>query len=493
MSLASLTLLRPWWLLALLPLGLLLWRLWRAPQRGEATWRGLIDAHLRAHLLVFSAPRARRTGLALFAVALLLAVLTLAGPALEQQAQTAYRRDVTRLLVLDLSPGMAAQLEQVKLKLLALLRALPDGQTALLVYGGEPYLVVPPTTDVEAIALFVPELAPDVIPVPGNHPERALRMAGDILQRNAAQQREIVWITAAANGAELPLAELAGQWVGIRLAILHVASAHDPALAAAADRSGGALVRLRADDGDVRQLVSTLQADSGWLAGTSKASGDGADLGYWLLLPLLVLAALAFRRGLLALLLGPLLLMGLLTPQPAAAQAVPLAAMWTDYQAWRLLEAGNPKAAAERFADPRWRAAAHYRAGQFEQAASLLSAGHDADAHYNRGNALAKQGKLAQALSAYDAALTLRADDADTRYNRDLVQRLLNQQSQAPKGGGGRPPPPNQGQGSEAEREADRIADQWLRSIPDQPASLLRRKLLAEQRRRQAGEAARAW
>ena len=488
MSLASLTLLRPWWLLALLPLGLLLWRLWRAPERSETTWRGLIDAHLRAHLLVFSAPRARRTGLALFAVALLLAVLTLAGPALEQQPQTAYRRDVTRLLVLELSPGMAAQLEQVKLKLLVLLKALPDGQTALLVYGGEPYLVVPPTTDVETIALFVPELATDAIPVPGNHPGRALRMAGDILQRNAAQQREIVWITAGSNGAEL-----AGELVGIRLSILHVASADDPALAATASRSGGVLVRLRADDGDVRQLVSALETNGHWKTGVRSTSGDATDLGYWLLLPLLPLTALAFRRGILALLFGSMLLVGLLTPQPVLAQGLSLSALLTDYQAWRLLEAGQPEAAAARFADPRWRAAAHYRAGQFEQAASLLAAGHDADSHYNRGNALARLGKLAEALTAYDAALTLRADDADTRYNRDLVQRLLNQQSQAPQSGGGRAPPPGKGQGSEAEREADRIADQWLRSIPDQPGSLLRRKLLAEQRRRQAGEEAHAW
>ncbi|MEO5661211.1 MAG: hypothetical protein ABIQ90_15660, partial [Polaromonas sp.] len=49
------------------------------------------------------------------------------------------------------------------------------------------------------------------------------------------------------------------------------------------------------------------------------------------------------------------------------------------------------------------------------------------------------------------------------------------------------------GQVGVAEREAARVADQWLRSIPDQPGSLLRRKLLAEQRRRRAGETAPAW
>lgn len=505
MNLSSLSFMRPWWLLALLPLGLLLWRVWRAPEHGEAAWRGLIDAHLLAHLLVFPAPRARRAGMALLAGQLMLTVLALAGPALEQR-QSTYLRNVTRVLVVDLSPAMAAQLEPVKLKVLALLQAWPDGQTALLVYGGEPYLVVPTTTDVATIALFVPELAADLIPVPGNRPERALRMAGELLKRNAAQQREIVWITAGSNGAELPPSELGGA----RVSILQVAEVDDPALAGVASRSGGAFVRLRADDGDVRQLVDALATRGNWRAAAETTGAGAADLGYWLLLPLLPLAALVFRRGVLALWLASLLLSGLLAPQPAAAQDLPLAALWADYQGWRLLEAGEPQAAAERFADPRWRAAAHYRAGQFEQAARAPAAAPDADANYNRGNALAKQGKLTEALAAFEQALIPNALDADTRENRDLVLRLLKQQSEAPNSGaggaappppgkvpvaGGRAPPapdPAQSQAGAAEREAARVAEQWLRGIPDQPGSLLRRKLQAEHRRRLAG-AAREW
>ena len=513
MNLAALSFVRPWWLLALLPLGVLLWRLWRAPHLGEAAWRGLADAHLLAHLLVFPAPRARRVGLALFAGGLLAAVLAMAGPTSQQHPQQpsepAYRRDVTRLLVLDLSPDMTAHLEQVKPKLLALLQALPDGQTALLVYGDEPYLVVPPTTDVETIALFIPELATDIIPMPGNHPERALRMAGEILARSAGQQREVLWIKAGAKGAELPLADLAG----VRLSILHASTALDPALAAAASRSGGAVVQLRADDGDVLQLVSALETRSGWVAGQGTAPAAAADFAYWLMLALLPLAALAFQRGILALLLSSLLLAGLLTPQPAEAMDFRLTAMLADYQAWRLLNEGNPEAAAARFVDLRWRAAANYRAGHFAKAASLLEMGHDADSHYNRGNALARQGQLEPALAAYDTALDLRADDADTRHNRDLVQRLLNEQSKAPESGGGGPSPrkpqggpqvakqappaprptPSRGEDGNAESEAARVAEQWLRRIPGRPGNLLRYKLLAEQRRRQADGAERAW
>ncbi len=505
MGLNGLSFLRPWWLLVLLPLALLLWRVWRMPQHGAAVWRQLIDAHLLAHLLDASSPRGRGIGMAVVATALLAAVLALAGPAFMPAGQPVVQRDVTRLLVLDLSPGMAAPLERVKSKLLALLQAWPDGQTALLVYAGEPYLVVPPTTDTQTIALVVPDLAIDVVPVTGNRPERALRMAIDTLQRSATQQRELLWITAGADAAQWSQADLGT----VRLSVLQVVVADDRALGDAATRSGGVSVRMTADDSDVRQLVSTLATGNGWVTGIDRVEGAAMDIGYWLMLPLLPLAALAFRRGVLAMVLMPLLLAGLLLPRPVLAQDAPWSALWADYQGWQLLEASLPQAAAVRFADPRWRAVAHYRAGQFAQVASMLSGPTDADTHYNRANALAKQGQFADALAAYDAALTLRSDDADARFNRDLVQRLLNPPPHPPPpaaGGGGASPPAGGGQqagkpaptdagvqSQRADQDAARIAQQWLRAVPDQPGSLLRRKLLAEQRRRQSGEAARAW
>ena len=508
MGLPELSFLRPAWLLALLPLGILVWQLWRLPDTGAAGWQRLVDPHLLTHLLVVSSPHRRRSGVALFATGLLVAVLALAGPTRGSVSQASVQRDVLRLLVLDLSPAMAVPMAQVRLKLLALLKAWPQGQTALLVYGGEPYLVVPPTSDVETIALFVPELAPDALPVPGNQPDRALSLVREVLARSTAQQHDVVWVTAGSAGVTLPLADLAG----IRLSILQVAGSPESVLEAAASRSGGALVQLRADDGDVRQLLSALSSPVGSAAGTGNAANAPADLGYWLLLPLLPLAALAFRRGILLSWLA-LWLAGSLAPQPVMAQSLWVPAAWADYQAWRLLEAGQPDAAAARFADPRWRAAAQYRAGQFELAARTLASGTDADAHYNRGNALAQQGKLTDALAAYDAALALRPDDADTRHNRELMQRLLKPPPPSPpppKGAkGGTPPPASAdqpasrqaplppksalGQASDAEREAQRVADQWLRRIPDEPGSLLRRKLLAEQRRRQSGTAVQPW
>jgi Ca-activated chloride channel family protein len=95
--------------------------------------------------------------------------------------------------------------------------------------------------------------------------------------------------------------------------------------------------------------------------------------------------------------------------------------------------------------------AAAYKAGEFPQAAKAFEASVNAvksgdakrlaeqeDAYYNLGNTLYRVGQKTeqsnaqetiqswtQAVKAYDAALQLRADDADGKFNRDLVNRKL--------------------------------------------------------------------
>jgi len=123
--------------------------------------------------------------------------------------------------------------------------------------------------------------------------------------------------------------------------------------------------------------------------------------------------------------------------------------------------------------------AAAYRAGKFPQAAQAFqqSINHapssdpkrlanQQDAYYNLGNALYRTGqkteqtnpqetlqRWTEAVKAYETALQLRADDADSKYNRDLVKRkieaLREQQNQPPNKGSGQqqppqPPPPQQ-------------------------------------------------
>jgi Ca-activated chloride channel family protein len=113
--------------------------------------------------------------------------------------------------------------------------------------------------------------------------------------------------------------------------------------------------------------------------------------------------------------------------------------------------------------------AAAYRAGQFPQAAQAFQASinrsvsgdskrlaEQEDAYYNLGNTLYRTGQgtlqssqqqtlqtWQQAVKAYDTALELRADDADAKYNRDLVKRKIDELKKNP------PPNPQNNQNNQ--------------------------------------------
>ena len=151
---------------------------------------------------------------------------------------------------------------------------------------------------------------------------------------------------------------------------------------------------------------------------------------------------------------------GLLPPH--TAQASPSAAV-------AAYNRGNFAAAEQEFSkasqahpkQPLWQfdaGDAAYKAGDYPQAAQAFEASLNAvksasakrlaeqqDAYYNLGNTLYREGQQVQqsdqpstiarwtgALKAYDAALQLRADDADTKFNRDLVQRKLEELKKQP-------------------------------------------------------------
>jgi Ca-activated chloride channel family protein len=342
------------------------------------------------------------------------------------------------VLVADLSdPATDAAL---RARLAALLDALPPGETALVLSAGDAFLAVPPTADAHAILALVPELAAAIMPEPGARPERAQALAEQLLARNGARDGATLWLSAAPERiAALPVAP------GTRRHVIDLRAADAGAAIDAA--------------------VAALGA-SAWRFERPPGSPGLASLAGLALLALLPLAALGFRRGLVfAVLLAPTFL-----PAPG-------------------MHSGALAQPAGADADPRWQAVAGYRAGQYAEVLRLLAPHDDAVSHYNRGNALMRLGRFAEAEEAYAASLAKRPDDADAKFNLELAKRLRPPPPSPPP----KPPPPGSGAGqppppapSPAATEAARVAEQWLRGVPDDPGGLLRAKLKWEHERRRA-------
>jgi Ca-activated chloride channel family protein len=430
-DLSALHFLRPWWLAALLLLPLLAWW-WRRRRREQSAWRGLVDRHLLPHLLEARSDRRSRRGIWLGASAYVLAVFALAGPSWRQSAQPLWQSRTPVVVALDLSSASLAadlppsRLAQARAKLATLLRERKGGPIALVAFAGDAFTVAPLTDDAANVALFLDALQPDVMPRDGQRPGDAVAWSAQLLQRAGATSGDIVVLTDHADSAAIDAAaDAAG--LGYRVSALGLGSE----AGAAYRRVGGDIANARLDAASLRKLAASGHGHYAVLASddadlrtlglldphSADALGAGTaglawrDEGYWLLPPLMLLALLAFRRssgGALAVLL---LCAGLPLGKAQAAD------VWRrpDQVEYARMQRGDQA----------------YRSGDFQSAAKQYEGIDNATAHYNRGNALAKDGQYPQAIQAYDEALRRQPGMADAIANKRAVEAAMKRQQQS--------------------------------------------------------------
>ncbi|MEP6939527.1 MAG: VWA domain-containing protein [Rudaea sp.] len=466
MSLAAVTdfhFLRPLWLLGLLALPLLVLSL-RARGAGAQAWRAEVDAHLLEHLLVSAAAqKSARSPLWLAAAALCLGCLALAGPAWERMPQPLYQNKAARVIALELGESMLAQdvkpsrFERARFRIADILKRSGDAQTALIAYAGDAFVVAPLTDDANTVANLVDSLDPSVMPARGNDTGRAIDLGVQLMRQAGVREGEIV-VLADAVSSDAQAAAARAHAGGIRVSVLGIGSGEGApvplgqggflkddagnivlpkldtaALSALARAGGGHYANASSDTSSLDGVLGDLKASDAATSPASLAQTERfLDRGPWLVLCLLPLAALGFRRGWLMLL--PL---ALALPS-APAEAGVWRDLWQrpDQQAQAELAAGNAKQAQALARDPDLRGTAAYRAGDFAGASedfTRADADTNADAEYNRGNALARQRKYAEALKAYDAALKRAPQMEDAQANRAAVEESLKKQKKDSK------------------------------------------------------------
>lgn len=447
--------LRPWWLLAVAAVPLLWFTLAR---RGAdaGTWRAAVDAHLLPHLL---APEDDAAGVRsprwIIAIGWILACLSLAGPAWERLPQPLYQNRAARVIALDLSSSMAAndikpsRFERARFKIDDILKRSQDMQTALIAYTGDAFVVAPLTDDVNTVSNLVDALDPSVMPVDGNDTGQAIDLGVKLIHQAGLDGGQIILLADSANSDGVAAAQRARSR-GVHVSVIGVGSAQGApvvlpqggflknaqgdielpkldatGLAALAHAGSGSYASVSSDDNDLESVLGTLQSHaSTHAAKTKQTTSRFLDRGPWLLLLLLPLAAFGFRRGWLMLL--PLVL--IVHAQPAAAFS--WSDLWqrADQRARAALDAGDAHKAQALAQDPDLRGAAAYRAGDYSAAAEDFARPDTANAQYNRGNALAKQGQYDKAVAAYDEALQRDHNMADALANKKAIEDWLKQQ-----------------------------------------------------------------
>jgi len=447
---------RPLWLL-LLPLVIMLPWLWQRSRRPAGDWVKVCDPHLLRWLSVQQAsPGRRRGGPLLGALALLIAILAMAGPAWQQLPNASWSARDARVIALDLSRSMLAEdlrpnrLTRARYALADLLAATGEGQVGLVSYAGDAYVVSPLTSDMNTIANLLPALQPDIVPVGGSRADRALGLAAELLERSGVRRGEVLLVTDSATSRDAARArELRKS--GIFTSVLAVGTpdgAPIPSGAGFVSDGSGNVVIARMERSALRALADAGGGRYNELAGNSDISSLWAqrngsefelredalgerwkDAGPWLVLLLLPLALASFRRGLFFIL--PLLsLSALLVPPDAAAGGWEDLWQRRDQQAYNALTHDDPDKAAALAVDPDLLGEAWYRSGEYTNAQQAWTGEASADSNYNRGNALALLGEYEAALAAYDSALAMQPGMPDAVHNRAVVEQMLQQQQQ---------------------------------------------------------------
>ena len=564
--------LRPLWLLALIPALIFIIALWRVNTVVTA-WDKAIDKSLLPFLLDRSKNAAQRTPLLLLLAAWCLSIVALAGPVWDQLPQPVQKREDALVIVMDLSLSMFApdhspsRLDLAKRKLRDILALREEGQTALIVYAGDSHTVTPLTDDVVTIASLVPSLSPNIMPLFGSNPLPAIDMAIGLLDDVEATRGRILLMTDGINGFSeeqrladrimetdyellimgigteegAPIQTSDGSFLTDASGNVVIPTLNRNVLQSLANRTGGLYHDIQLADSDLAYLLSGFDLlDDEDLTEVDEEFDVWYESGPWLLIFVVPLVALTFRRGWLFGLVF-ITTSGVMLPvQQAEAQVWRDLWFTKDQQGAEAFTEEDHALAASLFESSQWSGAANYRAENYEAAVAAFSASDTPDGHYNRGNALALAGNFAEAIAAYDSALNLDPAHEDAIHNKEIVEQLLEeqesesgeqqegesednqseqnsqneseqdensdqqdqesqegnqdqqqqeqQQNEAPEEQEGSESNSEQNTPSEStneEFEEQQSLEQWLRRIEDDPGELLRRKFRYQYRQRQ--------
>ncbi|WP_417211203.1 VWA domain-containing protein [Antarctobacter sp.] len=290
------TLLRPLWLLALPVLAGFGWWLFRR-QGGVGGWERATRPELLRAMAALGRIESRREALPLVATlgAAALAVLALAGPAIERRDAVSFRNLDGVVYVLDASPSVTEDPRWDELVTMgrfgiASLGARPAG---MVVFAGDAYVATDLTADHVQLGQTLSLIGPETVPDPGSRPERGLDLAAGMLAEAAVIAGDVILFTDGAGLGQdsLRMAErIAGQ--GARLSVVAVGAA-TPAMDTHVALGGGVLMSLEAPD-----------ALSDWLSQNARDRLEQQsypllfwrDVGRVLLVLALVPMLLLFRR-----------------------------------------------------------------------------------------------------------------------------------------------------------------------------------------------------
>jgi Ca-activated chloride channel homolog len=494
----------PYWLPAGAFATLLLIGVWHwYDVRQRAALARFLAPHLRLRLTSSVSRLGRWMQRGLFAAAALSLFAALAGPQVGYRWERVSRRGNEVIFAIDTSRSMLTpdvkpdRLTRAKLAIDDMAKELAGDGIGIVAFAGGAFLVCPLTLDYGAFHQSLDAVDVHTIPRGGTDISSAIRAARAAIRRRPGSDRVLILVTDGENleGDAIAAARAAAAEDGFKIYTVGVGTAQGDLIPLPPDLGGGfvkdetgAPVKSHLDEGALKSIAAATGGAYVNLEGQGEnfdaflntvfGAVSRHDLAYqqkkiyieryqWPLAASLVLLLASLvvgtrRRGYrqrmpAARAVAASVVLGLLVG-PARTRGADEVHQGANGDAQTPVGQYNIGTSA-------------YRSGQFSRATQAFqrsirtAPASDAkrladqeDAYYNLGNALYRAGqqieksapqgaieKWTDAVRAYDTALQLRANDADSKYNRDFVQRKIDSLRQPPDqgggGGSGSPPP----------------------------------------------------
>ena len=444
--------LRPNLLYLFIPFFILMFLLLRS-NRSANIWNQVCAKDLLPYILERKAKRLSLPSILIFTIGSLL-ITAAAGPAWQMISQPLIKSQTGLVIALDLSASMNAEdikpsrLQRAIYKLNDILNLRQEGQTALIVFSEEPFVVTPLTEDIATIKALLPVLEPKIMPSAGHQVHKAITKAAELLAQANIANGSILLVTAELSKQDLekaieiatkrevkvsvlgvgteegtPISKQEGGFIKDEKGALVISALSKENLNRLAKSTKGSYATIRLDDEDINALAKGFSGRVHSQEQIGLKQDKWHDQGYWLVLLALPFASLFFRRGMLMITLFLL---------PQALQAFAWDDLWKtpNQQAEQLFHQKEYQHAKELFQNPDWQAAANYQLGDYQTAANLYQRNQSAEGYYNYGTAKAKQGDFETALEAYRKTLELQPDHADALYNKKMIEEFMQQEKE---------------------------------------------------------------
>ena len=467
---------RPFWLLALFLLIPLFLFVKRHIGAGGA-WSKVCDEELLSHLLVQGNGKVSVWITRALIASFVLSVLALAGPTCKQLEQVTDRAGTNTVFVLDAGVAMMAQdmspsrLERAKFAIYDILERIKGDQTSLILFDNEGYIVSPLSEDANVIRNILPTVSAEVMPGNGagdvgkgiaeavklldnaglgvgriivlTGADMASATSGMKEAEKAAAKGNVVSVIAFGSEAGAPAPKERGGFYTDSLGKTIIFKTDNDTLSKLANIGKGSFINTAntaANIDDVLISPMDIFTDSGEKS-VMKAD-EWSDMGVYIVLLIVPLAALTFKKGFIAVFLLSLAIPSFAvassasspSTSPTVSSATASTSLWDDLwfnksqQAVRHMQQKDYGTAASLYSSNAHKGYASYRAENYADAVKALANEQDETSLYNLGNSLAYAGDIEGAIKAYEKAIKINADNQDAIFNRDY---LLRQQQQS--------------------------------------------------------------